>query len=80
MRELICEEIKYMFKRLGLMLIVNIAVMITVMTILKVLGVEHYVTSAGLNYSALMVFCLVWGMVGSFISWCARCLHAQSLD
>jgi heat shock protein HtpX len=57
-----------MFKRIGLMLLVNMAVMMTVMTILKLLGVGSYVTRSGLDYSNLMVFCLIWGMVGSFIS------------
>lgn len=55
-------------KRIGLFLIVNILVMITISTILNLLGVGPYLTAQGLDYSTLMVFCLVWGMGGAFIS------------
>lgn len=42
--------------------------MVSVSIILSVLGLNHYITSAGLDYGALMGFCLVWGFVGSGIS------------
>lgn len=57
-----------MFKRIFLFVLTNVLVMVTVSIVLSVLGVNHYVTAAGLNYSSLMVFCLVWGFVGSGIS------------
>ena len=57
-----------MFKRIFLFMLTNILVMITVSTVLSLLGVNGYLTSAGLNYSSLMIFCLVWGFVGSGIS------------
>ncbi len=57
-----------MFKRIFLFVLTNILVMVTVSIVLSVLGLNHYVTSAGLNYSSLMGFCLVWGFVGSGIS------------
>lgn len=57
-----------MFKRIFLFVLTNILVMVTVSIVLSVLGVNHYVTSAGLNYSSLMIFCLIWGFVGSGIS------------
>lgn len=57
-----------MFKRIFLFVLTNILVMVTVSIVLSVLGVNHYVTAAGLNYSSLMIFCLVWGFVGSGIS------------
>lgn len=56
------------FKRIGLFLAVNILVMITISTVLNVLGVKPYITAKGLNYESLMIFCLVWGMGGAFIS------------
>jgi len=31
-------------------------------------GIGHYMTSVGLNYGALLMFCLIWGMAGSLIS------------
>lgn len=57
-----------MFKRIFLFMLTNVLVMITVSLVLSLLGVNGYLTSAGLNYSALMIFCLVWGFVGSGIS------------
>lgn len=56
------------FKRIGLFLAVNILVMVTISTILNLLGVKPYITAYGLDYQALMIFCLVWGMGGAFIS------------
>lgn len=55
-------------KRIFLFLLVNAAVMLTVSLILNLLGVQPYLTQQGLNYGSLMVFCLVWGFAGSFIS------------
>jgi heat shock protein HtpX len=57
-----------MFKRLFLFMLTNILVMVSVSLILSVLGVGNYLTASGINYSALMVFCLIWGFVGSGIS------------
>ncbi len=57
-----------MFKRFFLFVLTNILVLVSVSIVLSVLGVNHYLTAAGINYSALMVFCLVWGFVGSGIS------------
>lgn len=60
-------------KRISLFLLVNILVVITVSFILTLVGAGPYISrfSVGgeaLNYQNLMIFCLVWGMVGSFIS------------
>jgi heat shock protein HtpX len=57
-----------MFKRIFLFVLTNIFVLTTVSIILSVLGVGNHITAAGLDYGALMVFCLVWGFVGSGIS------------
>ena len=57
-----------MFKRIFLFMLTNILVMVSVSIVLSVLGVNGYLTSAGINYSSLMIFCLVWGFVGSGIS------------
>lgn len=56
------------FKRIGLFLVVNILVVTTVSVILNVLGVRPYLNAQGLDYASLAIFCLVWGMAGSFIS------------
>lgn len=57
-----------MFKRIFLFMLTNILVMVTVSIVLSVLGLNSYLTASGINYEALMAFCLVWGFVGSFIS------------
>lgn len=57
-----------MFKRIGLFIAVNFLVIVTISLVLNLLGVQPYLTSYGLNYESLMVFCLVWGMGGAFIS------------
>lgn len=57
-----------MLKRFGLLALVNIAVMVTISVILRLLGVGHYLTAQGINYESLMIFCLFWGMGGAFIS------------
>lgn len=57
-----------MFKRIFLFMLTNILVLVTVSIVLSILGVNSYLTSAGINYQALMVFCLIWGFVGSGIS------------
>ena len=46
-------------KRIFLFILTNILVMVTVSIVLRVLGVGNYLTAAGINYGALMVFCLV---------------------
>ncbi len=57
-----------MFKRIFLFMLTNILVMVSVSIILSVLGVGNYLTASGVDYSALMIFCLIWGFVGSGIS------------
>jgi heat shock protein HtpX len=57
-----------MVKRIALFLAVNVLVVITISIILNVLGVRPYLTERGIDYQALLVFCLVWGMGGAFIS------------
>lgn len=55
-------------KRIVLFLLTNLAIMVTLSIVLSVLGIGGYYTPGGLDYTALMVFCLVWGMGGAFIS------------
>jgi heat shock protein HtpX len=55
-------------KRIFLFLFTNFVVMMTVSALLKVFGFTGYMTAYGIDYSQLMIFCLVWGMGGAFIS------------
>ena len=75
-----------MFKRLSLFLLTNVAVMVAVSLIINLFGVEPYLTANGVNYQSLLIFCGIWGMVGSFISlgiskWSAkRMMGVQVID
>jgi heat shock protein HtpX len=55
-------------RRIFLFILTNILVIATVSIIFSILGVNHWVDAYGINYQALLVFCLVWGFVGSGIS------------
>jgi heat shock protein HtpX len=55
-------------KRIFLFLALNALIITTISLILRLLNVGPYVSAYGLNYTSLMVFCLVWGMAGAFIS------------
>lgn len=57
-----------MGRRIFLFLIVNFAIIITISILLSVLGVEYYITPRGLDLKDLLIFCLVFGMGGAFIS------------
>jgi heat shock protein HtpX len=58
-----------MGKRILLFIATNIAIMVMLNIVLAVLGVGGYtLAGGGLDYTALMVFCLVWGMGGAIIS------------
>jgi heat shock protein HtpX len=56
-------------KRFGLMILVNVLVMTTLSLVLGLTGVRGYLYQGyGIDYQALAIFCLVWGMGGSLIS------------
>ena len=55
-------------KRIFLFLIVNILVVMTISFILNLLSVKPYLNIHGLDYNSLMIFCLIWGFAGAFIS------------
>ncbi len=55
-------------KRILLFIAVNALVLFTVSLILNLLDVKPYLTQHGLDYNSLMVFCVIWGMAGAFIS------------
>ena len=55
-------------KRIILFLAVNLLILVTLSITLSLLGVQPYLSARGINYQALMTFCLVWGMGGAFIS------------
>ena len=57
-----------MLKRIALLLAVNFLVIVTISILLNVLGIRPYMAANHIDYQQLMLFCLVWGMGGAFIS------------
>jgi len=57
-----------MVKRISLFIAVNLLILLTLSITMQILGVRPYLSARGLDYGALMMFCLVWGMGGAFIS------------
>lgn len=55
-------------KRFGLMLIVNVLIMATISILLNVFNIHPYLAQNNINYSHLMIYCLIYGFAGSFIS------------
>ena len=55
-------------KRTILFLSVNVLIILTLSITLNLLGVGHYFSARGIDFRSLLVFCLVWGMGGAFIS------------
>lgn len=57
-----------MLKRIFLFMIVNVLVIVTISIVTSLLGIQPYLSGHGINYESLMIFCLMWGMGGAFIS------------
>jgi len=55
-------------RRIIYFLFTNFAILMVLSTAMRVLGVEPYLTAYGLNYRSLLIFAIVFGMGGSFIS------------
>lgn len=66
-------------KRIFLFSLVNILMVVTISLTLSLLGVKPYLTGYGIDYEQLAVFCLVWGMGGSFISLALSRFMAKSM-
>lgn len=54
------------FKRIGLFVLTNLLVVLTVTIVLNLLGVDRY--ARGADTRSLVIYCLVWGFAGSLIS------------
>lgn len=57
-----------MFKRIILFVLVNILVIMTISITLSLLGVKPYLSSQGIDFQALLIFCALFGFMGAFIS------------
>ena len=73
-----------MFRRFGFFFFVNIGIVLMLSMVLNLLGVKPYLTSYGLDYVSLGIFCLVWGTGGAFISlmiskWIAKKMYGVQI-
>jgi len=57
-----------LMKRIFLFLAVNILIVTTISIVLNFLNVKPFLNAHGLDYTSLMIFCLIWGFGGAFIS------------
>jgi heat shock protein HtpX len=69
-----------MFKRVSLFIITNLLVIATISIVVSVLGINTFLTSKGINYLSLAIFCAIWGTGGAFISlWMSRWIAKTSM-
>lgn len=57
-----------MGKRIFLFLTVNALIVLTILLVTNILGIRHYVTDQGIDFTALLVFSAVVGFTGALIS------------
>lgn len=57
-----------MFKRVLLFIGTNVLVIATISIVTNLLGLHTYLTTHGINYQSLAIFCAFWGTAGAFIS------------
>lgn len=57
-----------MLKRIGLFLLTNIAVMVVIGVVVRVFGVDKFITADGLDLISLFIFSAIIGFTGSIIS------------
>ena len=55
-------------KRIGFFLAMNFAIMVVINIIISAFDLQPFMHQSGINYSHLMIFCLLWGMIGSLFS------------
>lgn len=70
-----------MFSRILLFLGTNILVIATISIVTNLLGLHSYLTSHGINYLSLAIFCALWGTAGAFISlFTSKYIAKKSMD
>lgn len=55
-------------KRVFLFVATNILIIATLSIAMSIFGIQPYLDAKGINYQSLMIFCVVWGFGGAFIS------------
>lgn len=57
-----------LMKRVFLFLALNFLVVMMISLVMNLFNVRPFLSQYGISYSELMIFCLIWGMGGAFIS------------
>lgn len=57
-----------MVKRVILFLVLNFLVVFMISIILNLFNLRPYFNAYGIDYRSLLIFCLIWGMGGAFVS------------
>lgn len=57
-----------MLKRVVLFLATNLAVIVLISILLHLFGVRYYLTNQGIDYRSLLIFAMIIGFTGSFVS------------
>src|SRR5689334_21132892 len=69
-----------MIRRVLLFIATNILVMVTISFVISALGLHSYLTKRGIDYQALAIFCVIWGMSGAFISlWMSKFMAKMAM-
>jgi heat shock protein HtpX len=55
-------------KRILLFVASNVLIIATISIAMQLLGVQPYLDANGINYQSLLIFCVMWGFGGAFIS------------
>lgn len=55
-------------KRVLLFVVTNVLIIVTLSVIMSVLGIQPYLNAKGINFQSLLIFCVLWGFGGAFIS------------
>jgi heat shock protein HtpX len=55
-------------KRVLLFLLLNFLVVFMISIVVNLLGLRPYLNAYGIDYRSLLIFCLIWGIGGAFIS------------
>lgn len=55
-------------KRIFLFVATNILIIATLSIVMSIFGIQPYLDAKGINYQSLMIFCVLWGFGGAFIS------------
>lgn len=66
-----------MVKRIFLFLALNFLVILMITLVLDLFNVKPFLSSYGIDMKSLLIFCLIWGMGGAFISLCLSRVMAK---